>query len=79
MGEINFKHALSTPQAAEFLHLSPATLERWRWQRYRTKSSPGPDFYQIGGRIFYLRADLVRFAERGLCMAEPIDTPEISA
>ena len=42
-------------QAAEYLHISPATLEAWRVQ------NRGPAFLKVGGRVQYLKSDLDAF------------------
>ena len=46
---------LSVTQAADFLGLSRATLDKWRIQ------GGGPVFARIGGRIFYRRVTLEEF------------------
>jgi excisionase family DNA binding protein len=46
---------LSTKQAAEYLSLAKATLERWRVY------GGGPKFTKLGGRIFYHRSALDSF------------------
>jgi hypothetical protein len=43
--------------AAEFLHLSPRTLERMR------VAGTGPSFLKFGRRVAYARADLIAWAE----------------
>ena len=50
------KMYLSTGEAADFLTLSARTLDR-----YRVKGT-GPVFHRFGGRIRYLRADLLEWA-----------------
>ena len=60
------KQYLSTGEAADFLTLSARTLDR-----YRVKGT-GPMFHRFGGRIRYLRADLLEWA-----MARRVErTPE---
>ena len=43
---------LNTREAAEYLGLSPRTLDRYR------VSGAGPVFLKLGGRVGYLREDL---------------------
>ena len=43
---------LNTREAAEYLGLSPRTLDRYR------VSGDGPVFLKLGGRVGYLREDL---------------------
>ena len=43
---------LSVREAAEYLGLSPRTLDRYR------VSGEGPVFYRFGGRVRYRREDL---------------------
>jgi hypothetical protein len=48
---------LDTPDAAEYLSISPRTLEDWRWRGI------GPPFYKLGRRIVRYRVeDLMAFA-----------------
>ena len=49
---------LTTRQAAEFLSLSPRTLDRYRL------AGKGPAFHRFGTRIAYARADLEEWAAR---------------
>lgn len=48
---------LTTPQAAHFLNLKPATLEQWRW------NGRGPRFIKIGRSCRYRISDLEAFLE----------------
>lgn len=50
------KMYLTTREAADFLRLSARTLDRYRVQ------GTGPVFHRFGGRIRYLRADLLKWA-----------------
>ena len=60
------KKYLSTGEAANFLTLSARTLDRYR------VTGTGPEFHRFGGRIRYLRADLLKWA-----MARRVErTPE---
>lgn len=43
---------LNSANAAAYLGVSRKTMALWRHQR------DGPDFYKLGGRIFYFRRDL---------------------
>lgn len=47
---------LTTADAADFLKLSPRTLDRWRW------AHRGPQFRKVGGAVRYTLADLKVFA-----------------
>lgn len=48
---------LSTPQAAQYLGLSPRTLEKMR------VIGGGPLFHKFGRRVLYQEADLATWAE----------------
>lgn len=48
---------LTTPQAAAYLGLQPATLEQWRW------SGRGPRFIKLGRACRYRVADLDAYME----------------
>ncbi|MCP5113512.1 MAG: helix-turn-helix domain-containing protein [bacterium] len=50
---------LDTQEAAEYLRIRPATLDRWR------SVGGGPAFIKLGGRVVYAQADLDAFAEAG--------------
>lgn len=50
---------LRTPDAAEYLGLSPATLTTWRCR------GGGPRFCRMGRAVRYRRADLDTFATSG--------------
>lgn len=50
---------LDTREAASYLRLQPATLERWRCV------GGGPTFRKLGGRVLYTKAELDAFAETG--------------
>jgi len=47
---------LTNNEAADYLKLSPRTLERWRW------AQRGPIFKKMGGAVRYTMPDLQRFA-----------------
>ncbi|WP_443027087.1 helix-turn-helix domain-containing protein [Sphingomonas sp. LB3N6] len=47
---------MTNSEAAEYLKLSPRTLDRWRW------SQRGPRFMKLGGAVRYTMADLEKFA-----------------
>jgi len=55
--------ALTTPQAAAYLGLQPATLEQWRW------NGRGPRFAKIGRSVRYRQADLDAFLEARVFMS----------
>ena len=52
----NTKNYMSTQQAAEWLGLSPRTLDRYR------VTGEGPVFHRFGSRARYLLADLEAWA-----------------
>lgn len=52
----NARNYLSTRQAAEWLGLSPRTLDRYR------VTGEGPVFHRFGSRVRYLLADLEKWA-----------------
>ncbi|WP_081616855.1 MULTISPECIES: helix-turn-helix domain-containing protein [unclassified Thioalkalivibrio] len=52
------RELLSTRQAAEFLHVSPRTLIRWRGERQ------GPPWVKAGRKILYRRSDLDLWIDR---------------
>ncbi len=58
---------LTTPEAAAYLRLRPATLERWRCV------GGGPSFRKFGGRVVYSQKELEVFAEqlRRLSTSDP--------
>lgn len=45
-------------EAARFLRLSPRTLQRHR------VAGTGPSFIRLGGRVLYVRSDLLAWIER---------------
>ena len=47
--------ALTTPEAAAYLNVKPATLEQWRW------NGRGPSYCKIGRSCRYRIADLDEF------------------
>ena len=49
---------LTTPKAAEFLSVSPQTLEFWR------HNAEGPCYVKLGRAVRYSVADLIDFMER---------------
>ena len=54
----NKEEALTVKQAAEFLHVKPNTLDKWRLNK------TGPAFSRIGakrGKILYRLSELVDF------------------
>jgi hypothetical protein len=44
-------------QLAKRWHISPRTLERWRWQ------NDGPSYIKIGGRVCYRLEDVEAYEE----------------
>ena len=55
----NARHYLSTREAAEWLGLSPRTLDRYR------VTGDGPVFHRLGSRVRYLLADIEAWAQAG--------------
>ncbi len=62
---------LTTPQAAEFLGLSPRTLDAWRCRK-----SDGPRFVKLGHRVCYRPADLEVWIETNLRRSTSDPGPE---
>jgi predicted DNA-binding transcriptional regulator AlpA len=50
---------LRAPQAAQYVGLSPRTLEKYRG------NGTGPKYSKIGGRILYATDDLTKWVELG--------------
>lgn len=48
---------LTTPEAAAYLNIKPATLEQWRW------NGRGPRFCKISRSVRYRKIDLDAFLE----------------
>ncbi|MEG8019897.1 helix-turn-helix domain-containing protein [Sphingomonas aerolata] len=48
---------LTNTEAADYLKLSPRTLDRWRW------AQRGPSFKKLGGAVRYTLTDLEKFAD----------------
>jgi hypothetical protein len=46
------QHHISQHNLARRWHLSPRTLERWRW------TGKGPRFLKLGGRVVYRLEDI---------------------
>ncbi|WP_439579702.1 helix-turn-helix transcriptional regulator [Elioraea sp.] len=62
---------LNQVQLARRWHLSPRTLERWRWL------GQGPAFLKLGGRIVYRLDDIEAFERAQL--RTPPSTAEVPA
>lgn len=52
---------MTQDQLAERWHLSPRTLEQWRWL------GKGPRFLKIGARVLYDEADVEAFEAGQVC------------
>lgn len=52
---------LTQVQLAKRWHISPRTLEQWRWL------GKGPKFLKIGARVIYDEADIEAFEADQLC------------
>ena len=52
---------LTQAQLATRWHISPRTLEQWRWL------GKGPKFLKIGARVLYDEADIEAFEAAQLC------------
>lgn len=59
MSESPVSPFLNTREAAKYLRLRPATLERWR------SVGGGPAYRKLGGRVVYAQRELDAFAEAG--------------
>jgi predicted DNA-binding transcriptional regulator AlpA len=49
--------SLNVKDAAQYLGLSKGTLDRWR------QTGNGPNYKRAGGRILYLRKDLIKWLD----------------
>lgn len=63
--------ALSPKDAAQYIGVSIATLNRWRYSNGIQLEVIPPHYYKVGGRIFYQRRDLDSFLER--CAVTSLD------
>ena len=52
---------MTQQQLAERWHMSPRTLEQWRWL------GKGPRFLKIGARVLYDEADVETYEEGQVC------------
>lgn len=52
---------LTQTQLAARWHISPRTLEQWRWL------GKGPKFLKIGSRVLYDEAEVIAFEASQLC------------
>ena len=52
---------LTQGQLAERWHMSPRTLEQWRWL------GKGPQFLKIGARVLYDERDVLEFEAAQTC------------
>jgi len=57
---------------ADRWHISPRTLERWRWQ------GEGPRFLKVGGRVLYRHDDVLEY-EQGRLRASTAEQPASGA
>lgn len=53
----NFNQSLTTPEAAQFIGIKPATLEHWRWEKC------GPRYLKLGRAVRYRLEDLNAWLE----------------
>ena len=56
---------LKQAELAARWHISPRTLERWRWQ------GVGPRYLKIGGRVCYREEDVEAYEVEQLQLTEP--------
>jgi helix-turn-helix protein len=57
---------LLAEEAAAILRIPPSTLASWRNRRRKDGTRPGPKFVRIeGGRVRYLRSDLMEYLRDG--------------
>ncbi|MBI9081855.1 MAG: helix-turn-helix domain-containing protein [Pseudodesulfovibrio sp.] len=54
---LNEAALLNQEQTAQFLNISPRTLEKWRWE------GTGPRFCKIGRRAMYRPVDLQSYVD----------------
>ena len=52
---------LTQNQLAERWHMSPRTLEQWRWR------GKGPKFLKIGARVLYDEASVIDYENGQIC------------
>lgn len=52
---------MTQKQLADRWHMSPRTLEQWRWL------GKGPRFLKIGARVLYEEADVLAFEAQQIC------------
>ena len=52
---------ITQDELAERWHLSPRTLEQWRWL------GKGPRFLKIGARVLYDESEIARYEAGSLC------------
>lgn len=52
---------LNQDQLVERWHISPRTLEQWRWL------GKGPRFLKVGARVLYRASDVERYEASQIC------------
>jgi len=57
MTDREFPARLTANEAAEYLRVSPLTLQDWRHKRI------GPPYFKVGKRVVYQRSDLDAFMQ----------------
>lgn len=62
------KTFLNQVQLARRWHLSPRTLERWRWEGI------GPHYLKIGGRVVYQLSEVEGYEEACVRKAVPYES-----
>jgi len=71
---MDFKaESMPTKEAADYLGLAEVTLKTSRYTG-KLGSAPAPDFYKIGGKVFYTKPILNRYIEGHL--VSPFKPPE---
>jgi hypothetical protein len=58
---------INNEQLARRWHLSPRTLERWRWEGI------GPHYLKIGGRVVYQLSEVEEYEQAYVRKAVPYD------
>ena len=53
--------SMTQKELAERWHLSPRTLEQWRWL------GKGPNFLKIGARVLYREEDVAAWEAQQVC------------
>tara|TARA_R110002167_G_C12707254_1_gene655249 strand:- start:76231 stop:76467 length:237 start_codon:yes stop_codon:yes gene_type:complete len=66
------KPFINQDELADRWHLSPRTLERWRWEK------TGPTYLKVGGRVLYRLSDIEYFELENTKKIDSEFTPALS-